>query len=104
MDPDELANQSHEEITAKLQQAVESQMKENPIIIHGIQKLKSQDIRIHCNTEKEAEQLCKLKWNGSYNGLTVRQAKFGIVVPGVPIDLIDPSNLQDSELVKQLEQ
>jgi hypothetical protein len=52
---DQLAQQTHEEITVKLQQTVKSQMKDNPIIIQGIQKLKSRDIRIHCDTEKDAE-------------------------------------------------
>ena len=51
---------SHAEITTKLQQNVESQVKDNFPIIHGIEKLKSQSIRIHCSTEEEAEQLCKL--------------------------------------------
>jgi len=33
---------------------MESQMKENPSIIPRIQKLKSKDIHIHCEIEKEA--------------------------------------------------
>ena len=53
----------------KLQQTVKNQMKDNPIIIQDIQKFKSQDVRIYCNTEKEAEQLRKLQWDESYNGL-----------------------------------
>ena len=59
---------------------IESQVKENTPTIQGIQKLKSQDIRIHCNTAREAEQLRKLKWDKAYNGFTVRQPKYGIVV------------------------
>ena len=42
VDPDakeQLAQQCHAEITAKLQQTVESQMKDNYSIIHGTQKL-----------------------------------------------------------------
>jgi hypothetical protein len=57
-DPDmreQFAQQSHAEITAKLQQTVESQLKDKHPVIQGIQKLKSQDIRIHCNTMEEAE-------------------------------------------------
>ena len=100
---EQLAQQPHAEITAKLQRTVESQVKENCPTIHGIQKLKSQDIRIHCNTMEEAEQLRKLKWDNEYGGLTVRQSKFGIVVPAVPTELIDPNGLKDPELARQLE-
>ena len=99
VDPDtkeKLAQQSHAEIAAKLQQTVESQIKENPPTIPGIQKLKSKDIRIHCETEKEAEELRNIKWEEYYKGLTVRQPKYGLVVPGVSTELIDPNNLQDS--------
>ena len=59
---EQLAKQSHSEITAKLQEAVQRQANNGPTI-HGIQKLKSHDIRIHCNTAEEAEQLRKLKWD-----------------------------------------
>jgi hypothetical protein len=105
-DPDtkeKLAQQTHAEIAAKLQQTVESQVKENPPTIPGIQKLKSKDIRIHCETEKEADELRNLKWDEYYKGLTVRQPKYGLVVPGISTEMINPNNLQDPELVKHLE-
>ena len=105
-DPDtkeKLAQQSHAEIAAKLQQTMESQVKENPPTIPGIQKLKSKDIRIHCKTEQEAAELRNLKWDKHYKGLTVRQPKYGLVVPGVSTEIINPNDLQDPELVKQLE-
>ena len=83
---------------------MENQLKDNHPIIQGIEKLKSQDIRIHCNTMEEVEQLRNVKWDKAYNGLTIRRAKFGITIPGISIDTIDPNNLQDSELRKQLEE
>jgi hypothetical protein len=101
---EKLAQQTHAMIAAKLQQTVESQMKENPPTIPGIQKLKSNDIRIHCKTEKEADELRNLKWDEYYKGLTVRQPKYGIMLPGVSIEMINPNNLQDPELIKQLEE
>ena len=106
-DPDtkeQFAQQPHSEITAKLQQIAESQLKDKHPIIQGIQKLKSQDIRIHCNTREEAEQLRNIEWTKAYHGLTVRRAKFGITIPGVPVDMVDPNNLQDSKLLKELEE
>jgi hypothetical protein len=101
---DQLAQQTHEEITAKLQQTVKSQMKDNPITIQGIQKLKSRDIRIHCDTEKDAEQLRKLQWDESYSGLKTRQRKFGIIIDGVSTKTINPKELQNPETAKKLEE
>jgi hypothetical protein len=105
-DPDtkeKLAQQSHAEIAVKLQQTIESQIKENPPTIPGIQKLKSKDIRIHCETEKEANDLRNIKWEEHYKGLSVRQPKYGLVVLGVSTEMINPNNLQDPELIKHLE-
>jgi hypothetical protein len=100
---EQLAKHTHSEITAKLQEVVQSQVKNNGPTIQGIQKLKSHDIRIHCNTAEEAEHLRKLKWNEAYAGLTVRQPKYGIMVNGVPMDLINSNRLHDSELARELE-
>jgi hypothetical protein len=57
---EQLAQQPHAEIAAKLQQTVESQLKDNHPTIHGIEKLKSQDIRM----------LKSVKWDKAYNGIT----------------------------------
>ena len=100
---EKLAQHPHMEITTKLQQTVESQVKDNHPIIRGIEKLKSQDIRIHCNTVNEAEQLRKLNWDKAYNGLTVRRPKYGIHVPGVPTNMINPNETQNPELTRELE-
>ena len=100
----QLAEQSYQEITAQLQQAAEAQLEKTAPTIHGVQKLKSQDVRIHCNTAEEAERLRKLNWNSAYEGLTVRQPKYGIVIPGVPTGLISPDATGDPELIKQIEQ
>lgn len=64
---------------------MESQVKDNFPIIHGIVKFKSQDIRIHYNTKKEAKQLRKLIWNKAYDGLAVHQSNYGIMIPGISI-------------------
>ncbi len=107
MDPDtkkQIEQHSHTEIMAKLQQNVESQMKNNFPNIHGIEKLKSQGIRILCSTEEEAEQLCKLNWDKAYNGLRVHQPKYGIMIPGVPKEMINPNELKNPEIAKQLEE
>jgi hypothetical protein len=74
----------------QLQEAANNQMENNAPTIEGIQKLKSKDIRIHYNTLKEAEQLRKLKWNQAYDGLKIRQTKYGIVMTGISTDSIKP--------------
>ena len=78
-------------------------MKENCPTIEGIQKLRSQDIRIHCNTEEEAEKLRNIKWGDSYAGLTVRQSKFGFIASGISVNSINPKKLQDPEIIKEIE-
>ena len=78
-------------------------METNCPIIYGIQKLKSQDIRIHCNTEKEKTQLSELKWDKLYKGLKIHQPKFGIMLNGIHTASINPNELQSPDLVKELE-
>ena len=80
-----------------------SQVKNNTPAIQGIQKLKSHDIWIHCDTAEEAEQLRKVKWDDAYTSLTVHWRKYGIVAHGVPTDLINPNSMNDAQLVKDLE-
>ena len=107
MNPDtkkQMKQHCHAEITAKLQQNVKSQAKNNFPIIHRIEKLKSQNIRIHCNTEEEAEQLCKLNWDKVYNDLTMQQSKYGIMIFGVSIEMINSNELKNPEIARQLEQ
>src|SRR5205814_176802 len=101
---EKLQQQTHAEITAKLQQMVNSQVKENPPQIPGITKLaKSQDIRLTLPTEQEAEILRNLKWDKYYKGLMTKQTKFGIVVSGISTKSIDPSSHANSKFKKELE-
>ena len=81
---------------------MDNQIKESPPKIPGIQKLKSKDIHIHCETEKEAEELRNLKWDEHYKGLIVRQPKYGLMIPGVSTKSINPKDLQDPEFIKKL--
>ena len=100
---EQIVQHTHTEITTKLQQNVESQVKDNPLNIKGIEKLKSKDIRIHCNTEQEAEQLRQVDWDKAYSGLTVHQPKYGVTMPGVSTTSLNPSELKNPEIARQLE-
>src|SRR5437667_3820661 len=106
MNPDmkeQIKQHTHSEITIKLQQNVESQVKDNSLTIKGVEKLKSKDIRICCNTEHEAEQLRQLKWDKAYGGLTVHQPKYGVMIPRVPTDLINTHELKNPEIEREIE-
>ena len=76
-------------------------METNCPIIYGIQKLKSQDIRIHCNTEKEKTQLSELKWDKLYKELKIRRSQFGIMLNDIHTASINPNELQSSDLMKE---
>ena len=101
---EQLVEQSHADITARFQEVVNSQLKDNTPIIDGVQKLRSRDIRIHCNTSEEAEQLRKLKWEQAYNGLAVRQSKYGVIIDGVPANLVNPKDIKNPKVIEYLEQ
>ena len=68
-------------------------MKVNSVIIQGIQKPKSYDIHIHYEIEEEVEQLRKLQWEESYNGLQVHQRKFGTMIDEVSMKIINTKEL-----------
>jgi len=59
--------------------------------------LKSNDIHFECDSEEEANRLQEIEWSTAYEGLVVRQLKFGLVIHGIPIEEINPhiDNLDD---------
>jgi hypothetical protein len=89
---DKLSGTGYEQITANLQKVVDESTPptETPIKIGGFRVLKSNDIRFACESAEEATRLRKLDWTAAYEGLVVRQPKFGIVIHGVSIDEVNP--------------
>ena len=83
---------NYEQITATLQKAIDKSIPptETPIKIGGFRILKSNDIRFTCETVEEATRLRKINWMAAYEGLVVRQPKFGIVIHGISIDEVNP--------------
>ncbi len=85
-----MTSKAYEEITELLQKAADEAITAGPPIkIDGFQVLKSNDIRFTCNTEEEANRLREIDWSKAYEGLEVRQRKFGIVIHGIPIEEIN---------------
>jgi len=101
---EELLRASHTTITEKCIKATrKTTANQNPVpTIKGVQKLKSGDIRICCNTPEEAEALKQVDWNIAYQGLKIRKPKFGIVIHGVPTTMLDAANIY-SEDIQRLE-
>jgi hypothetical protein len=98
-----LAGDSYEQITAILQKAVDnSSSGEAPIKIGGIRILKSSDIRFTCETPKEAACLRKVDWTVAFEGLVVRQPKFGIVIHGISTDEINPLTDNLDEIASEI--
>jgi hypothetical protein len=83
---------SYEQITAALQKVVDESTPptETPIKIGGFRILKSTDIRFTCETAEEAVRLRHINWTEAFEGLIVRQPRFGIVIHGISTDEINP--------------
>jgi len=99
------AKATHEQIARQLQTAIETTIREeSKPTIHGIQKLKSGDIRIKCNTTDEANKFRNMDWSSAYEGMEVRNPKDGIVVHQVPTECIDFDNATMVETIQHIEQ
>jgi len=73
-----------------------------PLTIGGFRKLKSNDIRFTCDSEEEANRLREIDWSKAFEGLEVRQPKFGVVFNGVPIEEINPCTDNLDNIAKEI--
>ena len=66
--------------------------------LRGVQKLKSNDIRITCESNEELDKLKQVNWNAAYEGLTLHQPKFDVVLHDVPLQFVplDALNTRDT--------
>jgi len=82
----QIASDSHTEVTKKLQAVVQKAFTVGPTLtIRGVQKLKSNDIRFKCETEEEAQCLWKIDWTEAYPDIEVQRLKFGVVIHGISL-------------------
>src|SRR5579859_7862815 len=89
------------EITAAFQKAADESTGP-PVKIGGFRILKSNDIRFTCETEEEANRLRQINWEAAYEGLVLRQPRYGIVIHGVPIEDINPRIDDLNEIAEEI--
>jgi hypothetical protein len=106
-----LAAATHTEITERCQRAIRSSIGESLPPLRGIQRLKSNDIRIICESSDEIAKLRQVNWNNAYEGLVLHQPKFGVVIHDVPLHVIPQETLNASNasnatkpIIKQIEE
>jgi hypothetical protein len=103
---DTLADATYEDITKQLQATVQQAPITKKPKINAIQKLKSGDIKIICQTTDEAATLKNINWASAYNGLSIKKPRYGIVVHGIPREYIQSlgSDINSKEVTTILEQ
>ena len=97
-----LAAATHEEITEHCQRAIRSSIGESLPPLRGIQRLKSNDIRIMCESSEEIAKLRQVDWNNAYEGLVLHQPKYGVVIHDVPLHVIPQDTLNASNAPKPI--
>jgi len=88
---DKLANDSHKVITEKLQQAINvAGLQEKPVL-KSVNKMSKNTFRLYFRTPEDAKLIKNtlIDWNTAYDGLDIHKPKYGIVIPGVPMEAIN---------------
>jgi len=86
----QLESMTSKEIVEKLQQAINETNVEGTVPkIQAANKLQNGCIKIFCRTVEEAKTLKETEWNTSIKGLKTKIPKYGIVVHGVPNEVVN---------------
>jgi hypothetical protein len=104
-----LAAATYEEVTERCQEAIRFSIGDSLPPLRGIQRLKSNDIRITCENDNEISKLRQVDWNTTYEGLVLHQPKFGVVIHDVPLHVIPLDSLSSGNnttmpIIKQIEE
>jgi Arginine methyltransferase-interacting protein, contains RING Zn-finger len=93
------------DVTAKLQKVINRGEPEGKPVLLGINRLGTTALKLHFRTKEEAAKAKALgiDWSQAYEGLETRKPQYGIVVHGVPTELID-SNETTENIIEQWEQ
>jgi hypothetical protein len=97
-----LSSNSYEDITAAFQKVADEATTDPSFNIGGFRILKSNDIRFTCENEEEANRLQQINWERAYEGLVVRQPRYGIVIHGIPIEEINPRIDSLNEIAEEI--
>src|SRR4030095_13209349 len=88
-DAKEKCNTEKEAVKETLQQIIQANESMAAIKIKNVRKLARDIVRVRCHTESDATQLRQLNWEEMLGGVTATKAEYGIVVHGVPKQLVE---------------
>ena len=86
-----LRDTSENDYATSLQTAINSSTAKG-MTIRKLQKLLGRLVKIQCDNENDAMKLQALDWEEAFKGVTVIKLKYGIVLDGVPTQIIDARN------------
>src|SRR5579859_5782162 len=93
------------DVTAKIQKVINGCSPEDKLIILGVNRLGTIALKLHFRTKEDAAKSKSLNvdWGQAYEGLEAHKPQYGIVVHGVPTEVID-TRTPIEETVQQWEE
>ena len=98
----QLRDTSEKDYAASLQTTIHGSNAKG-VIIRKLQKLPGKLVKIQFANENDAGKLRELDWEKSFEGASIVKQEYGIVLHGVPVEVIDARNAtqkQAKELIK----
>ena len=96
-----LATLSPKELTQRCQHAIKHA--NNNAILNGVRPLPNNNLRLHCRTEEEAQQLQRIDWSKAFDGLTPHKPQYGIVVHSVSKEEINFETTSQNAIIDKLQ-
>src|SRR5204863_7630994 len=84
-----VGNAEEEAIKESLQQLIRQNEDTATVEIKSVRKLAKHVVRIRCHSEGDATKLRQLKWEEILSGATIVKTEYGIVIHGVPKNLME---------------
>ena len=90
------------DVTARIQKVINGCSPEDKPIILGVNRLGTTALKLHFHTKEDAAKAKSLdvNWGQAYEGLEAHKPQYGIVVHGVPTEVID-AGIPIEETIKQ---
>ena len=98
-----LKDTSESEYTAILQRAINESNAKN-VTIRKLQKLSGKFLKIECHSEDDAKQLREIEWEKTIAGVTLASREYGVVLHGVPIDILDARTTPQQDMKELIQQ
>ena len=97
-----LRDTSEKDYVTSLQTVINSSTAKG-VTIRKLQKLPGRLVKIQCDNENDAMKLRELDWEKAFEGATVVKPEYGIVLDGVPTQIIDARNDTQEQMKRLLE-